>query len=325
MLGNKKVCPNCGGPIQADDDGKTGVCTRCGQKIKLTGKGILSYGFGSNGLSFSFSTSSSSSGEQDDAEDVEEVPFRSTFTPSGKSLSEALGYWNGTAGVMSKEDAKESYSAIVEEIAGSLFSDIDENVPVDQIVRLSDVMDSKFDESDGEEYSDFYIAVHNKALEDLSGLTDSPDLPYHLSGLMVLSMIVGSRYTSIRYQRDLFSSMSDNLRTISGGMDAALFDDDDTTDNENEIWGCINFLDMIVSKIDSALRSYSEQDLARLADYWRSENMSGAMNCLLTAREADCNANNAGLFGASKFKNQRKESLSAYVDTYFEPLKKGYC
>ncbi len=323
MLGNKKVCPDCGGPIQVDDDGKTGVCTRCGQKIKLTKKGILSFGFGPNGLGFSYSSSSSSG--QDEAEDTEDVPFRSTFTPSGKSLSEALGYWNGTAGVMSKEEAKESYGTIVEEVAGSLFSDIDENVPVDQIMRLSEVMDGKFDGSDGEGYSDFYIAVCNKALEDLSGLTDSPNFPHHISGFMILSMVVGGRYTSIKHQRDIFSSMSDNLRDIVGEMDVALFDDDETPRGESEIWECINFLDMIVSKIDSELRSYSEPDLDRLADYWRTESMSESMNCLLDAREADYNANNSGLFGSSKFKNQRKESLSAYLDAYFEPLKKGYC
>lgn len=308
------TCPNCGGSVVMDANGKSGVCMRCGHKVKVSGKGF-SYSFGSKGgLGFSFGMKS----DGNDEDETDEVPSTPVFRPSGKSLSEALSYWTGCAERMGKEEAKGVYGTMAEEIAGGLYSDADENVQLNGIMHLCDVMDDKFDEGDGNEYSDFYVAVYRKAFEILSTLRDSPDLPYHLSGFMILSLATGSRYASIECQKHMFTSMSKDISSLDDEID---WDDSSDTD----FTGCASFFDMVVSQIDSALRSVSESDLERLTDYWSRSDMSGIANSLLNAREADANARNAGLFGASKYKNQRKEHLSAYVSGYFEPLKNGLC
>ncbi len=314
MKGDATTCPNCGGSVIMDANGKSGVCMQCGHKVKVSGRGF-SYSFGTKGgLGFSFGMKSGGNDEVD----TDDAPSSPAFKPSSRSLSEALSYWTGYAEGMGKDEAKELYGTIAEEIASGLYSDAEENVPLNGIMHLCDVIDDKFDESDGEEYCDFYVAVYKKAFEMLSELGDSPDLPYHLSGFMILSLAAGGRYASIECQRDMFASMSDDISNL-------VDDIDDDYCSDAEFNGCADFFDMVVSQIDSALRSVSESELERLTEYWIRSDMGGIRDSLLYAREADSNAREAGLFGASKYKNKRKEHISAYVNGYFEPLRNGLC
>lgn len=334
------VCPNCNGTIQLDEDKEFGFCVHCGHRIVLADTNLdNSRSAQVKRLKEALDVKARARNRNEiltlcdriielDPKDSDAWYYKGLYAIEDGIWSEALPYWEKSTECMSKEEAKKLHEVMAEAIADTFFSDEEDNVPIEALLNLSIEMDRKLEIEDEDGCIDFFIEIINMTLDKIRENSDSPEITYPLTGVMIVSMAVSARYGSILVQREIFSELSEDFVKMRDGMSKLSFSDSGFVNkNREEVNRCVSFLNMIVSEINRGMSIHTEEEVDRLTDYWMqaSSDMAVLTDHLLSARSADFELADAGFLSASKYKNQRKEGLRNYVDLYFEPLSRNLC
>jgi len=187
-------------------------------------------------------------------------------------------------------------------------------------------MDCKTDFADDDESTDFLIELIAKMIH-ITNETDDPfEICYNVNTIMIITLNLAGYYMDILTQRDLFSEVIEALTEIYNKMgNKSFFGLTSTNHEKNEVSKNIAFISRIVSEIDATLESHTESELDQLYCYWVENETTDFVDFLFEAYGADIEIANAGMLSISKLKNERRAKIQAYLDSYFEPLKRGLC
>ncbi len=332
------VCPNCNGSIQLDEDREFGFCMHCGHRIVLAGSDIGNNRYAQlKRLKTTLDVKAQGRNQNEiiklcdriielDPNDSDAWYYKGLYALQDGIVSEALPYWTKSVEGMCKEEARELQNIMVEAVADALFSDVEDNIPLLSLLSLCVEMDNKTQFTPDEEPGDFLAELIDKMLEETINLEDSPTIQYHVSAITIVLMSIVSRFGSIIVNRNVLSAIAEVLTEIRDDMSRISFSDSGLINRDrDEVSRNIAFIKRVVSEIDHAMESHTEEEVERLSNYWVEQEMSDFMDYLLEARSADIELASAGIMSASKYKKERNEKIQAFLDTYFEPLKKGLC
>lgn len=332
------VCPNCNGAIHLDEDKEFGFCMHCGHQIALTGDDVGNNRFNqikrlktTLGVKIQTRNQTEIIGLCDriielDPDDSDAWYYKGLYALQKGLMSEALPYWNKSVDGMTKDRARELQECMVETLANALFSDEESSIPIGYIWSLSKKMDCKTDFADDDESTDFLIELIAKMIH-ITNETDDPfEICYNVNTIMIITLNLAGYYMDILTQRDLFSEVIEALTEIYNKMgNKSFFGLTSTNHEKNEVSKNIAFISRIVSEIDATLESHTESELDQLYCYWVENETTDFVDFLFEAYGADIEIANAGMLSISKLKNERRAKIQAYLDSYFEPLKRGLC
>lgn len=334
------VCPNCNGSIQLDEDKEFGFCMHCGHRIVLAGSDIGNNRYAQlKRLKTVLEVKSKGSNFKDaeelcdriielDPNDSDAWYYKGLYAMRRGIASEALPYWTKSIEGMSKEEAREMSETMADIIADTLLSGEEDNVPVLNLLSICQEMDEKLelDDNDDEDTNEFLAEILDKMIDKTQELKDSSTINFHVTVIVISSMCIVSHFGSVFHHKLLLAALVDDLSSIRNGMSRISVTDSWLVNRDREeVSRNISFLSRVISEIDHTLESYTEEELDKLSNYWIEQDMSDFMDYLLDARVADLELMDAGIMSISKYKNERSAKIQSYLDTYFEPLKKGLC
>ncbi len=332
------VCPNCNGNIQLDEDKEFGFCMHCGHRIVLAGSDIGNNRYAQiKRLKTTLDVKAQGRNQSEivqlcdriielDPNDSEAWYYKGLYALQDGVVSEALPYWTKAVEGMSKEEARELQPIMVEAVASALFSDTEDGIPLISLLSLCAEMSDKTEFTDDDESCDFLVELIDEMVDETSELKDPSTIQYHVSAITIVLMSFVSRFGSIVLCREIFATIAESLTEIRNGMSRISLSNSSLINRDrDEVSRNIAFISRLVSEFDRAIGPHTEEELIRLCDYWVEQDMTDLMNYLLEARVADIELMNATIMSISKYKTERSAKIQAYLDTYFEPLKKGLC